>query len=99
MNNIGSKEGVLFTFSTKDLSRTEKVKFHYSLKGRNGSEGFLDKVEGIHLGSSIIFTPNEHSSILSDFFVDWNVLFEKRSIILKDDIDKENLKEDGDLNL
>ena len=61
------KESVLFTYSTKHLDRTEKVKFHYSLKGRNGTPGVLEKANGKHLGSTVLLIPKNNENYVFDY--------------------------------
>ena len=96
MEGFGLKEGVIFTYSTKELSRTEKVKFHYSLKGRNSSLGFLESVNGRHIGSTVLLVPKEFEDHAEKFLAAWQIPFEKISIVIKDEKkdEKENKTED-----
>jgi hypothetical protein len=82
------KESALFTYSTKDLTKTDKVKFHYSLKGRNGTPGLLEKVNGTHVGSAVILVPKEFEGHVEQFFAKWNIPFEKQSVIIKNGQEK-----------
>ncbi len=78
------KEGVIFTFSTKQLCRSDKVRFHYSLKGRNGNPGILKETEGKHMGSAVILIPKQYEERVERFMNQWNLPFEKQGIILKE---------------
>jgi len=81
---VGSlDENVLFTYSTKNLTKTEKVKFHYSMKGRNGAEGFLEKVNGKHIGSGVLIIPKEFEENAERFLAEWGIQYQKESMILK----------------
>lgn len=80
-----TKESVMFTYSTKELTQTDKVKFHYSLKGRNGTPGLLKRVIGNHIGGAVIIVPKEHESLVVEFFQKWEIPFEKKTLIFKDE--------------
>lgn len=79
------KEVVLFTYSTKHLDRTEKVKLHYHLKGRNGNQGVLEKIDGRHIGSTVLLIPKGHESTIVELFKKLKIQFEQQSIFLEND--------------
>ena len=76
-------EHVLFTYSTKHLSSTDKVKFHYSLKGRNGSQGVIHESEGEHVGSTVIIVPEHKADYIAEFFAHWQVPYASERIMKK----------------
>lgn len=80
----GLKKEVLIQFSTKHLSSTEKVKFHYAFKGRNGSAGLIDQTKSNHIGSCVVMAPHENHKELLSFFDHWNVPYES-TIIFKEE--------------
>ena len=79
------KESVMFTYSTKELTQTEKVKFHYSLKGRNGTPGLLERLDGSHIGATVILIPKKHESLAVQFFQKLGIPFEKKTLVFKED--------------
>lgn len=80
------KECVLFTYSTKHMSSSDKVRFHYSLKGRNKQQGLLKTVDGKHLGSTVLLIPKEQEAYVDEYFAVWNIPYKKHSIILQDEL-------------
>lgn len=82
---MDTKEMLLFTYSTRQLTQTEKVKFHYSLKGRNSTPGMLEKVNGQHIGSAVILIPKEKEDFVVEFFKQLKIPFTKKVMLVKDE--------------
>jgi len=68
---MGFEGKSLFTYSLKKFSSSERVKFHYALRGRHGSKGVLKEINGRFLGSGAILIPSEKEDILKDVFERW----------------------------
>ena len=77
------KQFVLLIYSTKNLSKKDKVRFFYALNGRNKKSGFLVKCEALHLGISAILVPLKHRVTFIDFLKNWNTNFEEREILME----------------
>ncbi len=54
----------LFLYSTKHLRGSEKVKFHYALKGRGDKEGIITSTRSEFFAKSVIFTPESKAEVV-----------------------------------
>lgn len=73
---------VLFNYATKHLNNTEKVKFYYALKGRDGKSGLVKALRLTQLGKGVLLAPVRHGEEVEDFFKLWNLSFSKRLAII-----------------
>jgi len=94
MRGLGVKDGAiassLYIYSTKHMNGSEKVKFHYSLKGRN-KPGILEEINARHIASTVVVVPRSRETELEVFFNKWSIPFTKELIYtnnLKEDIKK-----------
>lgn len=62
----------LFKYSLAGLAGTQRVRFHYALRGRN-SAGFLEKVGGIKFTDSSVLVPTENADEFSSFLNNWKL--------------------------
>jgi len=72
---FGLSNKSLFVYSLKDFSPSKRVKFHYLLKGRYGSEGILKEVKGKFLGTGSIIIPSSKEDLLKEVFDLWKVKY------------------------
>ena len=80
-----SSNYVLFSYSTKHLSKTDKIRFYYALKGRDGKSGFVARTNSKHIGKTVLLVPAEFDKETQDFLNYWKCKFERKRIILLDD--------------
>ncbi len=71
---------VLFQFSTEGLSKSDRVRFFYGLKGRGSNRGIIDDCNGVHLGPGVVLLPRRHAPAMEDFLVDFNADFHIQDI-------------------
>lgn len=72
----------LFFYTTKNLSPTQKVRFYYALKGRDGKSGILKQTASEFLAKGIFLAPAEHASQIQDFLRNWRTEPEKMEVIV-----------------
>jgi len=60
----------LFTYSTSHLSKTDRVKFFYALKGRT-SPGILKQTKSEFLARGVILTPTASAEKIENFLRKW----------------------------
>lgn len=82
-----SKIYALFSYSTSHLSKKDKIRFYYALKGRDGKSGFIARTASQHLGRSVILVPINFEKDAEDLLKYWKCKFEKRKVKLLDDQD------------
>lgn len=73
---------VIISYSIEHLEKTDKVKFFYALKGRNGKEGFLPKNNIEQLGRAVLLVPSESEIPTTQFLKSWGCNYNKKNIIL-----------------
>ncbi len=81
-HKLGFKGVVVFTYSLKDKTHTEKVRFNYVLSGRN-CEGIVKKLEGKHLAPGVVKIPIKNSLEFESVLEMHNVIFTKVPALLQ----------------
>lgn len=79
---IGFAAKSLFVYTLKHFSSSERVKFHYMLKGRYGSKGILKETKGEFLGAGSITVPINKEDLLKDVFDRWKVKYTVSRILI-----------------
>lgn len=79
---LGFRSYALYWYNLENLNQTDKVRFYYALKGRKGEEGILQKLNGKHLGKGVIMVPLEGDDEMQEFFLDWEISFHRREILV-----------------
>ncbi len=64
---------VLIVYSTKSLSKTNKIRFYYALKGRDGKSGIVKEDNILHLGKSVLLVPYSFGDDIKEFLQQWNL--------------------------
>lgn len=72
---FGFQSTSIFVYTLSHFSSSERVRFHYALRGRYGSEGILKKTEGYFWNAGTIVVPTQKEDQLKEFFVTWKVKF------------------------
>lgn len=78
---FGFNSFALFSYSLKNLSHNEKVKFNYALNGRT-TIGVLKRLEGKGIGLAVLLIPIKNKSIFEDFLKKWNVKYEAKEVLM-----------------
>ncbi len=73
---------IIISYSIEHLPKTEKVKFFYALKGRNGKEGFIPKNNIKQLGRAVLLVPSESKFETFNFLKIWGCKFDKQEVLL-----------------
>ena len=73
--NYGLINKSIFEYSLRHFSSSKRVKFHYLLKGRYGSEGILKVVKGKFIGTGTITVPADKEDLLKEIFDKWDVKY------------------------
>jgi predicted nucleotidyltransferase len=73
---------MLFKYDLKKLSKSKKISFYYSLYGRNGNEGILNRLKLIKFTESTILCPMENSEEAKTYFEQHKIDFETIPILI-----------------
>ena len=68
-------------YSLRDFTSSNRVRFHYLLKGRRGSDGLLKEVGGEFLGTGAILVPMEKEDAVREIFDRWKVGYKVEKVL------------------
>lgn len=80
--SMGLKPHVNFTYSMNELTQSEKTMFHYTLRGRRGEKGILNKLNGIKLSRGSVLIPIQNSEEFKSILEKHKIDFEGRVCLL-----------------
>lgn len=69
---------ILFRYSTSHLNKTDLVKFHYALKGRNGKQGVLDATRTKLIARSVLISKRNFAGEIEQFLNYWRCKYTKK---------------------
>jgi len=88
---LGYTSYILFRYDMKDLTKTKKIQFYYSLYGRNKNEGMMQKLGLIKFSESTILCPIEKSEEAREYLQQQNISYTESSILLLSRINLKNI--------
>jgi len=75
-----SAPSTLFVYSSKHLTGSEKVRFHYELRGRGKQKGILETTRSEFFAKSVIIAHSRSSSAISRFLTKWKCQFNEMEV-------------------
>ncbi len=78
--NKSIKDRQIYIYSSSHLTPTERVKFFYALKGRNGKPGILDTTQSVFFAKSVLSVLPNQSEEIEQFLKAWNCKFYVKKI-------------------
>jgi hypothetical protein len=79
------KPMVLFTYSTIQYLKKDKIRFYYALKGRDGKSGIFKATNAVQLGRTVLMVSPQFENEFIQFLRVWNLPFTKRKIIIMEE--------------
>ena len=73
---------VLVTYSTKNLSNSDKIRFYYALKGRDGKSGIVKEDQIKHLGKTVLLVPYKFVDDIKQFMQQWNLPYSITKVVV-----------------
>lgn len=70
----------LFTFSTSELNKTDRVRFFYGLKGRGSNKGIVEDSNGVHLGPGVVIVPKRYAQAMESFLASFGSEYSRKDI-------------------
>ena len=80
-NGLGYRPMVLFRYNIGNFNKSQRMRFYYSLYGRN-SEGMLKKLKLYKFSERIILSPVEESEKVKDYLNSWKMDYLEFSILI-----------------
>lgn len=81
-STFGFSSFVLFRYSLKGKSESERVRFYYALHGRKGSGGVLRAYGAYKFGDNLLLTPATQAEQFVSFFEAQKLQFERFPLLL-----------------
>ena len=78
---FGYKPMVIFKYDIKNFNKSQRMRFYYSLYGRN-SEGMLKKLKLYKFSERIIISPVEESERVKDYLNSWKMPYAEIPVLL-----------------
>lgn len=74
---------VIFSYSTEHLKQSDKVRFYYALKGRDGKSGIIARLNITQLGKTVLFVRSEHAQEVAEFLEYWKCKVERQEVFVE----------------
>lgn len=75
---LNYKEKTLFLYSLKNFTPSERVRFHYLLKGRGDEKGILKEIKAEKVGKGVILIATKEEDTLKDIFQLWKIRYKTK---------------------
>ncbi|RLF83271.1 hypothetical protein DRN44_01610 [Thermococci archaeon] len=79
---LNAKGYTLFKFSYSNLTSSEKVRFIYSLRGRDKRGGILKKLNALELAAGVVLVPVNATFEFKEFLLRWKIEYECVPILI-----------------
>ena len=80
-DGFGYKPMILFRYDIKSFNKSQRMRFYYSLYGRN-TEGMLKKLRLYKFSERIIISPVEESERVKDYLNSWKIQYIEIPILI-----------------
>jgi len=84
MLSLGITKRHIFTYSLEHLKNSDKVRFYYALKGRDGKSGILGRTGTSQLGRAVLIASPEHQGEIAEFLKHWKCPFTALPVSLEE---------------
>lgn len=78
---LGYMPMILFRYDIKNFNKSQRMRFYYSLYGRN-TEGMLKKLRLYKFSERIIISPVEESERVKEYLNNWNIKYIEMPILI-----------------
>lgn len=82
IRNFGFSSHLLYSYNLSKLRASEKVRFVYLLKGRQGTGGLVEKMKGEWLADGCFLLPVRNDSEMLLVFKRWQIPFKRKEVLL-----------------
>ncbi|MFQ5621110.1 MAG: hypothetical protein ACE5FT_04665 [Candidatus Nanoarchaeia archaeon] len=73
----------LVTYSTSHLSKSDKVRFYYALKGRDGKSGIIKSCSIEQLTKTVLLVPPDQSTEVKEFLEYWKCEHQVQEVLIR----------------
>lgn len=79
---LGYQNFMLFKYHLKGFSQSQRMRFQYSLHGRNKREGMIKELSMVKFSDQILLSPLENSERAKEYLESWKIEFEEIPILI-----------------
>lgn len=79
--SLGFRSQIMFNYKLKGKTKSERMKFYYSLHGRN-APGMLKRLAAIKYTETIILCPVENQEKMREYLNSWNLEFKETPLLI-----------------
>ncbi len=79
--SLGYKNVVMFIYNLKGKNKSERMRFYYSLNGRN-SEGMLKILKATKYADTVIVCPIDEKDNMKSYLENWKIEFREISLLM-----------------
>ena len=72
---LGYMKFILFKYELKNFNKSQRMRFYYSLYGRNNIKGILKELNAVKFSETIILCPIENSEKMKNYLSLWDIKF------------------------
>lgn len=72
----------LYSYSLSHLTKTNRVKAVYLLKGRKGEDGIILSLKGAFIGKGCFMIPEKNNDEIKSVMDKWNIRYQSKKIML-----------------
>ena len=88
---LGFDSFYLFTYNLKNLNKSDRMKFYYSLYGRNRGKGMLKILNAIKFSENMILVPVERIEEARDYLSSLNIEYKETPVLIPERITKSEI--------
>ncbi len=85
---FGYQNFILFRYSLKNLNKSKRMQFYYSLYGRGKEKGILEKNQAIKFSNEIVLALVDNSEIFKNFFESWKIEYVEFPVLIPERVIK-----------
>jgi predicted nucleotidyltransferase len=78
---LGFKNFFMFNYSLKNKNKSDRMRFYYSLYGRNGP-GILKKLGAMKFAETIILCPIDNKEQMKEYLLSWKLEFKETPVLI-----------------
>ena len=88
---FGYSNFMLYKYSLKGFSKSDRMRFYYSLYGRNGNNGIIKNLNLSKFSGTILLSSIDKSEQVKEFFENWKINYIEIPILIPTQIIKSSI--------
>ena len=85
-NGLGYANLILFRYSLKGFTKSDRMRFYYSLYGRGNAKGMLKEFNAVKFSETVILCPVGSENGMKEYLDGWNIKYREFPILIPERI-------------